>query len=206
MSIFQNEMFNKRDDEPIFLITVKDDNTMLVEPVPSYVKPVVPQAVADWFEVHQDHLELSIRNACNQMSRPKKDWDTLSEFQLWFKEDSNKPIETLIKMKTGYDIKSLPTYLVTFKENGILGYFSCFAANGSLVPVGDTYISDKTARFTDKEKALALATLIDGNVEEREHGINIGKLDSTPAWIQNKFFNSRELKTSKSKFNKDTFF
>lgn len=206
MSIFHNEMFNGYDDEPKFLITVKDDNMMIVEPLPAYAKPVVPQAVADWFEVHQNHLELSIRNACNQMSRPKKDWDTLSEFQLWFKEDSNKPIETLIKMKTGYDIKSLPTYLVTFKENGILGYFSCFAANGSLVPVGDTYISHKTARFTDKEKALALATLIDGNVEEREDGITTGALDSYPASVQNKFFNSRELKTSKSKFNTDTFF
>ncbi|PCE02889.1 DUF1642 domain-containing protein [Enterococcus faecium] len=81
-----------------------DDLKQLDEPQ----KPVVLQFVADWFEENKDNLEFAIWELCvdpyNAEAEPKIiDWIQCTE---------NKPIETLIRMKDGYEVEKEPLYTV----------------------------------------------------------------------------------------------
>ena len=78
-------------------------------------KPVVPQFVADWYEEHKDNFEYSIQCLCVQGCEPVRQID------IWFDNDDNKPIETLVKMKLfGYKKKM---YLAFFRDtNQYLGW------------------------------------------------------------------------------------
>lgn len=62
---------------------------------------VVPQYVAGWFEAHRYTLERSIRDYI-------RGWDNQDRYSKFFdfmSYNCNKPVETLIKMRDGYEIE-----------------------------------------------------------------------------------------------------
>lgn len=72
------------------------------EPKPLEIeKPVVPQFVADWYEKSKGDLEYNLYKFCTHFREHKLRID----LQLWFSDDTNKPIETLVMMhKFGYEV------------------------------------------------------------------------------------------------------
>ena len=65
-------------------------------------KPVVPQFVADWYEKSKDDLEYNLYKFCIYFREHKLRVD----LQLWFGDNDNKPIETLVMMhKFGYEVE-----------------------------------------------------------------------------------------------------
>lgn len=76
-------------------------------PINKPEKPVVPKFVADWYEEHKDNFEYSVQCLCVQGCKPVRQID------IWFDNDDNKPIETLVKMKLfGYEVKKEKLYTV----------------------------------------------------------------------------------------------
>ena len=76
-------------------------------------KPKVPQFVADWYEEHKDNFEYSVQCLCVQGCEPVRQID------IWFDNDDNKPIETLVKMKLfGYEVEKEKLYLASFRDTG----------------------------------------------------------------------------------------
>ena len=64
-------------------------------------KPIVPQFVADWYEKSKDDLEYSLYKLCTHFGEHKLRFD----LQVWFGDNDNKPIETLVMMhKFGYEV------------------------------------------------------------------------------------------------------
>ncbi|HBD0742137.1 hypothetical protein HS73_15245 [Listeria monocytogenes] len=79
----------------------------------------VPKFVADWYEQHRHKLEYSIWGYIYDWD----DQDCESDFYDFMKNDNLKPVETLIKMKDGYEVEKEPLYYVHFIE-GIGGYLN----------------------------------------------------------------------------------
>lgn len=71
-------------------------------------KPVVPKFVADWFEECKDALEFSIWELCVD-SFNSDEQGMLG----WIQQPENNPIETLVRMKDGYEVEKEPLYTVT---------------------------------------------------------------------------------------------
>lgn len=70
-------------------------------------KPVVPKYVANWYEENKDNFEYSIQCLCVQGCEPVRQID------IWFDNDDNKPIVTLVKMKLfGYEVEKEKLYTV----------------------------------------------------------------------------------------------
>ncbi|MBF2512835.1 DUF1642 domain-containing protein [Listeria marthii] len=72
--------------------------------------PVVPQFVADWYEKHKSILEYKIWEYIYYWD----DQDCESDFHDFMDDDNLKPIETLIKMRNGYEVEKEPLYYVQF--------------------------------------------------------------------------------------------
>lgn len=89
-------------------------------PINEPEKPVVPQFVADWYEEHKDYFEYNLHRLFVDFHERKLQED-LHE---WFKYLSNKPIETLVKMKLfGYEVEKEKLYLASFRDtNQYLGW------------------------------------------------------------------------------------
>lgn len=81
----------------------------LIEQVDEPQKVVVPQFVAEWFEKNKDNLDDAIFGYIVFW----EERDTNSELHQWFAKSKNKPIETLIRMKDGYEVEKEPLYTVT---------------------------------------------------------------------------------------------
>ena len=72
------------------------------EPSNEPEKPVVPQFVADWYEKSKDDLEYNLYKFCTHFREHKLRVD----LQVWFGDNDNKPIETLVLMhKFGYEVE-----------------------------------------------------------------------------------------------------
>ena len=75
---------------------------LLLDELDEPEKPVVPQFVADWYEEHKDDIEYNLYNLCTDFRKQKLRVD----LHVWFGDDNNKPIETLVKMKLfGYEVE-----------------------------------------------------------------------------------------------------
>ena len=77
---------------------------------------VVPEYVAEWYESHgesSESLEFYIYLFCGKFysSRDSRKNRELTNFEKWFGEDKNKPIETLIHMQDGYTVEKQKFYL-----------------------------------------------------------------------------------------------
>ncbi|EGP4910716.1 DUF1642 domain-containing protein [Enterococcus faecium] len=127
----------------------------LVKQLDEPQKPVVPKFVAEWFEDNKDNLEFAIWELCvdsyNAEAEPKIiDWIQCSE---------NKPIETLIRMKDGYEVEKEPLYRVKLGE----GYFVEYQGRGALIIPDD---NKEIKIFDSKSDAERTAQTIGGTVEE----------------------------------------
>lgn len=70
-------------------------------------KPVVPKFVAEWFEDNKDDLEFAIRELCVDS------YGSAQQGMLdWIQQSENNPIETLVRMKDGYEVEKEPLYYV----------------------------------------------------------------------------------------------
>lgn len=73
-------------------------------------KPVVPKFVADWFEDNKDALDLAIFMAIRELD--DEEWPHKTDFENWLDVAENKSIETLVRMKDGYEVEKEPLYYV----------------------------------------------------------------------------------------------
>ncbi|WP_218795648.1 DUF1642 domain-containing protein, partial [Enterococcus hirae] len=73
-------------------------------------KPVVDSFVAEWFEDNKDTLDLAIFMAIRELD--DEEWPHKTDFENWLDVAENKPIETLIHMKDGYEVEKEPQYMV----------------------------------------------------------------------------------------------
>lgn len=63
-------------------------------------KPVVPKFVAEWFEDNKDDLEFAIWELCVDS------YGSAQQGMLdWIQQSENNPIETLVRMKDGYEVE-----------------------------------------------------------------------------------------------------
>lgn len=135
-----------------------DDEISLAEPQPE--KMEVPDFVAEWYESHKDNLEDAISEQIDHGYDVV--FDTRKAFDVWFFDESDCPIETLIRMKDGYTVK--PKRWVVKNHDGLV--FSGFYGGGFTVLPRFTKEEHCYYKFTDKAKAEAVATLVEGSVEE----------------------------------------
>lgn len=108
-------------------------------------KPVVPKFVAEWFEENKDDLEFPIWELCVDSYGSKDEHGMLN----WIQQSENNPIETLIRMKDGYEVEKESLYYVKLKIPGATYYL----IQTFLMP-GDTHMcfSAATERYGAKWK------------------------------------------------------
>ena len=139
-----------------------DASIAVMEKINESQNAVVDSFVAEWFEDVKDNLETSIFYECvRAMEICKED---RNEFHQWFANSKNNPIETLIRMKDGYEIKE-PLYRVKLGE----GYFVEYHGRGALIMI----IPDDNKEikiFDSKSDAERTAQAIGGTVEEVVEG------------------------------------
>lgn len=137
------------------------DEISLAEPQAEKVE--VKQCVAEFYEANKDDLNFAIYEAvahsikeCGYKAYPEG-------FMDWLIQSSNNPFETLIRMKVGYTVK--PNRLVVKNEEG--RYFVAFSKYAK-TPFEGVFSASVTnlVTFDDKAKAEAVATLVEGTVEE----------------------------------------
>lgn len=104
-------------------------------------KLVVPKFVAEWFEENKDDLEFPIWELCVDSYGSKDEHGMLN----WIQQSENNPIETLIRMKDGYEVEKVPKYIVKIGKLYLKE------------PLGDT--SDSTILTTwDKKRAYPFSS------------------------------------------------
>ncbi|HGV8437958.1 TPA: DUF1642 domain-containing protein [Enterococcus faecium] len=133
----------------------------LIKQLDEQQKPVVPQFVAEWFEEHKRNLDYSIWEYIREWGQQ----DRFSDFHQWFDKEPNNPIETLIRMKDGYEVEKEPLYRVKLGE----GYFVEYQGRGALIMI----IPDDNKEikiFDSKSDAERTAQTIGGTVEEVAEG------------------------------------
>lgn len=124
-------------------------------------KVVVPKFVAEWFEQHKDNLEQAIIELSNIVYQA--DFPFPLDIEEWFANANNNPIKTLLRMENGYTIQK-DQWVVKFGMTNDARYFRKFNGYHDL---GYNYVGKKENAhvFTDRAKAEAVATLIEGSVE-----------------------------------------
>lgn len=114
----------------------------LAEQLDEQGKLIVPKYVADWYEENKDYFEWNLYNLCvdfHQRELP----DDLYE---WFNGTSNKPIETLVRMKLfGYEVEKGKLYRA---KNRHTGEYLCYCFEF----FHDKNSSSENQRFTAEEK------------------------------------------------------
>ncbi|WP_180704420.1 DUF1642 domain-containing protein [Listeria monocytogenes] len=105
----------------------------------------VPQCVADWYEKYKCALEYSIWKYIYEWA----DQDYESDFYSFMNHACNNPIETLIKMKYGYEVEKEPLYWVQLIDHAT-GYLNVHYDNQKLVGSNDEASEYKT-QFTESE-------------------------------------------------------
>lgn len=101
-------------------MVIKNQVLDIINQIDEPQKPKVPQVVADWYEEYKDYFEYNLHSLCVDFHERKLQED-LHE---WFNVLSNKPIETLVKMKLyGYEVEKEKLYLASFRDtNQYLGW------------------------------------------------------------------------------------
>ena len=138
----------------------EEDEISLTEPQAEKVE--VPDFVAEWYESHKDDLEDAISDQIDHGHDIVL--DTRKDFDVWFFDESDHPIETLIRMKDGYTVK--PKRWVVKQDGSEVWYLRGFGTNldGEIIKRWSS--RECCIKFTDKSKAEAVATLVEGSVEE----------------------------------------
>lgn len=71
-------------------------------------KVIVPKFVAEWYEGNKHALDLAIFTQIRMLDG--NSYPHESEFDCWLDQSKNNPIETLIRMKDGYEVEKVPLY------------------------------------------------------------------------------------------------
>ena len=104
-------------------------------PINKPEKPVVPQFVADWYEEYKDNFEYSLQCLCVQGCKPVRQID------IWFDNDDNKPIETLVKMKLfGYEVEKEQLYTVEIPNPNAGGHVVLCRISDGIVSIAFTKV------------------------------------------------------------------
>lgn len=122
-------------------------------------KPVVPKFVAEWFEDNKHALDLTIFIAIRGLN--DEEWPHKTDFENWLDVSKNKPIETLVRMKDGYEVEKEPLYRVKIGE----GYFVEYQGRGALIMPD---CNKEIKIFDSKSDAERTAQTIGGTVEEEK--------------------------------------
>ena len=85
-------------------------------------KPVVPKFVAEWFEDNKHALDLAIFTKIRELDGKRYPHET--DFENWLDNAENKPIETLVRMKDGYEVEK-PLYSVIIAGEYLVKEISC---------------------------------------------------------------------------------
>lgn len=117
----------------------------------------VPEYVAVWFEENKHALDLAIFIAIRGLD--EKECPHKTDFENWLDVSKNKPIETLIRMKDGYEVEKEPLYRVKIGE----GYFVEYQGRGALIMPD---CNKEIKIFDSKSDAELTAQTIGGTVEE----------------------------------------
>lgn len=112
-------------------------------------KPVVPQFVADWFEGNKGDLEKNIFYECVRAMEIYR--EERIEFQDWFSDSKNRPIETLIRMKGGYEVGE-PLYCVIINGRYLTKVFT--NTNVVILVSADEISQYVTQKFQLTEKQI----------------------------------------------------
>ncbi|HFC9237573.1 TPA: DUF1642 domain-containing protein [Enterococcus faecium] len=126
-------------------------------------KPVVPKFVAEWFEDNKDDLEFAIWELCVDS------YGSAQQGMLdWIQQSENKPIETLIRMKDGYEVEKKPLWAIKNADGNYLTKCALWGKDG----VNYSFECNPSYRllFTDKATADAAALLVNGTVKEEAEG------------------------------------
>lgn len=81
-----------------------------VEQFDEQPKVTVPKFAADWFEKNKDDLTFAIYEAVAHSIKEAGYKHYSDEFMGWFAHSDNNSIETLIRMKDGYEVEKLPVF------------------------------------------------------------------------------------------------
>ncbi|HFU5883619.1 TPA: DUF1642 domain-containing protein [Enterococcus faecium] len=126
-------------------------------------KPVVPKFVADWFEENKDDLEFAIWELCVDS------YGSAQQGMLdWIQQSENKPIETLVRMKDGYEVEKEPVWAIKNADGNYLTKCALWGKDGVNYSF-ECNPSDKLL-FTDKSIADATALLVNGTAKEVAEG------------------------------------
>ncbi len=98
------------------------ENEKLKSQLQQQALPVVPECVAEWYESYgksSESLEFYIYLFCGEFysSRDSRKNRELTNFEKWFGEDKNKPIETLIRMQDGYTVEKQQLFKLIFPNS-----------------------------------------------------------------------------------------
>ncbi|EOV2482732.1 DUF1642 domain-containing protein [Enterococcus hirae] len=85
-------------------------------------KPVVPKFVVDWFEDNKHALDLAIFTKIRELDGKRYPHET--DFENWLDNAENNPIETLIRMKDGYEVEKEPLYEVIIGDLYLIKKFN----------------------------------------------------------------------------------
>lgn len=135
--------------------------------LPQTEKVEVPDFVAEWYESHENNLNQAIYDA----TIDSYDHRHKTEFEEWFIDSRNDTYGTLIRMKDGYIVKP-KRWVVRFNDMETYFYFMGWSDifrndDNPFVPNGHLDKSDDSViKFTERTKAEAVATLVEGSVEE----------------------------------------
>ncbi|WP_274662084.1 DUF1642 domain-containing protein [Enterococcus lactis] len=119
-------------------------------------KPVVPKFVAEWFEDNKHALDLTIFIAIRGLN--DEEWPHKTDFENWLDVSKNKPIETLIRMKDGYEVEKEPLYTVTLsldlKYYLVIDEYECDRISPTLTTTSNVlgyryYLTEKEIKSAD---------------------------------------------------------
>lgn len=88
-----------------------------IEHLDEQPKVTVPKFVADWFEKNKDDFDFAIYAAVAHSIKESDYYRYPEGFIEWIELADNKPIETIIRMKDGYEVEKEPIYEVVFLED-----------------------------------------------------------------------------------------
>ena len=129
-------------------------------------KHVMPKFVADWFEDNKHALDLAIFTKIRELDGKRYPHET--DFENWLDNAENNPIETLIRMKDGYEVEEEPVWAIKNADGNYLTKCALWGKDG----VNYSFECNPSHRllFTDKATADAAALLVNGTVEEVAEG------------------------------------
>lgn len=142
----------------------------IIERLDEPQKVKVKQFVAEWYEEHKHNLSNSLWEFTAELNEKTLVTGAIyTEFESWFIEHP-RAYEFITSMGKGYEVEEEPKWVVKYKPGNLENnwYFIGFCGGDrTLQPNCASHIDcDTVIKFKDRSKAEAVATLIDGSVEE----------------------------------------